>query len=134
MSDSFWSAGSNASYSQIIRLADATTDGDANLGKVLKTTGAGNVKVTSLTLGSTGSVLLDHTVSVTQSANYSSADVPTKAQVTESITRWGGNAVTVDGTLGSPTGNSIAGRRFVETVVPTSGQGSNGDLWFVREP
>jgi hypothetical protein len=134
VSDSFWSAGSNASYSQIIRLADATTDGDANLGKVLKTTGAGNVKVTSLTLGSTGSVLLDHTVSVTQSANYSSADVPTKAQVTESITRWGGNAVTVDGTLGSPTGNSIAGRRFVETVAPTSGQGSNGDLWFVREP
>jgi hypothetical protein len=134
VADSYWAAGSNASYSQIIRLADATIDGDANKGKVLKTTGAGNVKVTSLTLGSTGSNLLDSSTSVTQSANYSSADVPTKAQVTESITRWGGDAVTVDGTLGSPTGNSIAGRRFVETSTPTSGQGSNGDLWFVREP
>jgi len=134
VSDGFWSAGSNASYSQIIRLADAVTDGDANKGKVLKTSGAGNVKVTSLTLGSAGTNLVDSSTSVTQSPNYSSADVPTKAQVTESITRWGGDAFTVDGTLGSPTGNTIAGRRFVETVAPTSGQGNNGDLWFVREP
>lgn len=134
VSDGFWSAGSNASYSQIIRLVDATSDGDANKGKVLKTTGAGNVKTTSITLGSVGTNLVDSSTSVTQSPNYSSADVPTKAQVTESITRWGGNYVTVDGTLGSPTGNTIAGRRFVETVAPTSGQGSNGDLWFVREP
>ncbi len=60
--------------------------------------------------------------------------MPTKAQVTESITKWGGSYVAIDGTLGSPTGNSIAGKRYVETSPPGAGQGSNGDLWFVREP
>jgi hypothetical protein len=126
VSDGFWSAGSNASYSQIIRLADAVIDGDATKGKVLKTTGAGNVKVTSLTLGSVGSNI--------STADTSNLDVPTTGQVAESIKRWGGSYVTIDGTVGSPTGNSIAGARYVETVAPTSGQGSNGDLWFVREP
>jgi hypothetical protein len=132
----YWVAGKSESgtYSQIIRDEDAVTDGDANKGKVLKTTGAGNLKTTSLTLGSVGNNLVDSSTSVTESPNFSSADVTTKAQVTESITRWGGNAITVDGTLGSPLGNTIAGRRFVETSTPTSGQGSNGDLWFVREP
>jgi len=126
VSDGFWSAGSNASYSQIIRLADAVTDGDANKGKVLKTSGAGNVKVTSLTLGSVGSNI--------STSDTSNLDVPTTGQVAESIKRWGGSYVTIDGTVGSPTGNSIAGARYIETVAPTSGQGNNGDLWFVREP
>ena len=126
VSDGFWSAGSNASYSQIIRLADATIDGDANKGKVLKTSGAGNVKVTSLTLGAVGSNI--------STSDTSNLDVPTTGQVAESIKRWGGSYVTIDGTVGSPTGNSIAGARYIETVAPTSGQGNNGDLWFVREP
>lgn len=142
-SEGYWSAGkSNTTYSQIIRYDDLTADGDANKNtKALKTTAAGNLKVTSLTLGSTGSVLLDHTVSLGQSANFTSADVPTKSQVTESITRWGGytsdmvtdDGLIVDGTLASPTGNSIAGRRFVHTAAPLAGQGENGDLWFIRE-
>jgi len=122
VADSFWSAGSNASYSQIIRLADAVTDGDANKGKVLKTTGAGNVKVTSLTLGAVGS-----NIATTDTSNL---NVPTTGQVAESIKRWGGSYITPD--AGS-TGNTVAGNRYVETVAPTSGQGANGDLWFVRE-
>ena len=122
VSDSFWTAGSNASYSQIIRLTDAVTDGDANKGKVLKTTGAGNVKVTSLTLGAVGSNIA--------TSDTSNLNVPTTGQVAESIKRWGGDAITAD--AGS-TGNTVAGARYVETVAPTSGQGSNGDLWFVRE-
>ena len=122
VSDSFWTAGSNASYSQIIRLTDAVTDGDANKGKVLKTTGAGNVKVTSLTLGAVGSNIA--------TSDTSNANAPSIGQVAESIKRWGGDAVTAD--AGS-TGNTVAGARYIETIAPTSGQGSNGDLWFVRE-
>ena len=125
VSDSYWKAGSNASYSQVIRDADATVDGDANKGKVLKTTGAGNVKVTSMTLAALGAVAATDT---------SNLNVPTTGAVAESIKRWGGDYVTIDGTVNSPLGNSIAGKRYVETVTPTSGQGSNGDLWFVREP
>jgi len=126
VADNYWTAGEGGVYSQIIRLADATTDGHANKEKVLKTTGAGNVKVTSLTLGAVGTNI--------STSDTSNLNVPTTGQVAESITRWGGSYVTVDGTTGSPTGNSIAGARYVETVAPTNGQGNNGDLWFVREP
>jgi hypothetical protein len=126
VADNYWTAGEGGVYSQIIRLADATTDGHSNKEKVLKTTGAGNVKVTSLTLGAVGTNI--------STSDTSNLNVPTTGQVAESITRWGGNYVTVDGTAGSPTGNSIAGARYVETVAPTNGQGNNGDLWFVREP
>jgi hypothetical protein len=122
VSTNTWVAGENASYSQIIRLTDAVTDGDANKGKVLKTTGAGNVKVTSLTLGAVGSNIA--------TSDTSNLNVPTTGQVAESIKRWGGDAITAD--AGS-TGNTVAGARYVETVAPNDGQGSNGDLWFVRE-
>ena len=126
VSDGFWSAGSNASYSQIIRLTDASTNGDANKGKVLKTDAStGNVTVTDVTIGTAFAAV--STASTSQKA-------ATIYQVAESIKRWGGSFFTRDGTEGSPTGNSIAGARYVETVAPTSGQGSNGDLWFVREP
>jgi hypothetical protein len=54
-SESYWSAGTTGSYSQIIRSADATTDGDANPEKILKTTAGGAVTVTSVTLGAVGS-------------------------------------------------------------------------------
>jgi hypothetical protein len=114
-----WSAGENATYSQIIRLADATTDGHADNTKVLKTTGAGNVKVTTLTLVAVGA-----NIATTDTSNL---NVPTIGQTAESIKRWGGSFVTDDNS------NSIAGNRYVEIIAPTSGQGSNGDLWFVRE-
>jgi hypothetical protein len=119
VSENYWAAGENQSYSQVIRLADAVEDGDANKQKVLKTTAAGNVKVTSATLGAVGSNIA--------TSDTSNANVPSVGQVAESITRWGGSAITDDSS------NSIAGKRYVETVAPTSGQGSNGDLWFVRE-
>jgi hypothetical protein len=114
-----WVAGENASYSQIIRSADATTDGDANPEKILKTTAGGNVKVTSATLGAVGSNIA--------TSDTSNAGVPTIGQVAETIARWGGSYISDDSS------NSVAGRRYIETTVPTSGQGADGDLWFVRE-
>jgi hypothetical protein len=123
-SEGYWSAGkSNTTYSQIIRFDDLTADGDANKNtKSLKTTAAGNLKVTSLTLAAVGSNIA--------TSDTSNANAPSIGQVAESIKRWGGDAITAD--AGS-TGNTVAGARYVETVAPTSGQGSNGDLWFVRE-
>ena len=123
-SEGYWSAGkSNTTYSQIIRFDDLTADGDANKNtKALKTTAAGNLKVTSLTLAAVGSNIA--------TSDTSNANAPSIGQVAESIKRWGGDAITAD--AGS-TGNTVAGARYVETVAPTSGQGSNGDLWFVRE-
>jgi hypothetical protein len=123
-SEGYWSAGkSNTTYSQIIRFDDLTADGDANKNtKALKTTAAGNLKVTSLTLAAVGSNIA--------TSDTSNANAPSIGQVAESIKRWGGDAITAD--AGS-TGNTVAGARYVETVAPTAGQGSNGDLWFVRE-
>jgi hypothetical protein len=121
----YWVAGKSESgtYSQIIRDEDTVTDGDSNKGKVLKTNSStGNLKVTSLTLGAVGS-----NIATTDTSNL---NIPTTGQVAESIRRWGGDAITAD--AGS-TGNTVAGARYVETVAPTAGQGSNGDLWFVRE-
>jgi len=120
----YWKSGkSNTTYSQIIRFDDLTADGDANKNtKALKTTAAGNLKVTSLTLSSVGSNIA--------TSDTSNANAPSIGQVAESIKRWGGDAITAD--AGS-TGNTVAGARYVETVAPTAGQGSNGDLWFVRE-
>jgi hypothetical protein len=123
-SEGYWSAGkSNTTYSQIIRFDDLTADGDANKNtKALKTTAAGNLKITSLTLAAVGSNIA--------TSDTSNANAPSIGQVAESIKRWGGDAITAD--AGS-TGNTVAGARYVETVAPTAGQGSNGDLWFVRE-
>jgi hypothetical protein len=120
VSENYWAAGENATYSQIIRLADAVTDGDANKEKVLKTTAAGNVTVTSANLGAVGS-------DITSATSTSSTAVPTVGQVATSLQRWGGSTISDDGS------NSVAGNRYIETVAPTSGQGADGDIWFVRE-
>ena len=106
VSEDYWSAGHGASYSQVIRLADATEDGDANKGKVLKTTAGGNVKATSMTLGAVGSITYTDT---------SNANVPTIGAVATLSNEWGGSAKTVS------------------TSQPTGGDGSDGDFWFVRE-
>ena len=106
VSENFWSAGENQSYSQVIRLADAVEDGDANKGKVLKTTAGGNVKATSMTLGAVGSITYTDT---------SNANVPTIGAVATLSNEWGGSAKTVS------------------TSQPTGGDGSDGDFWFVRE-
>ena len=107
VSENYWAAGENASYSQIIRLADATTDGDANPEKVLKTTAAGLVTVTNINLAAVGSAIT--------TSDTSSVSVPTIGQVATFGNLWGGSAKTVS------------------TVAPTSGDGSDGDFWFVRE-
>tara|TARA_Y100000592_G_scaffold77951_1_gene122415 strand:- start:60 stop:1475 length:1416 start_codon:yes stop_codon:yes gene_type:complete len=106
VSENHWSAGQNQSYSQVIRLADAVEDGDANKGKVLKTTAGGNVKATSMTLGAVGSITFTDT---------SNTNVPTIGAVATLSNEWGGSAKTVS------------------TSAPTSGDGANGDFWFVRE-
>ena len=106
VSENYWSAGHGASYSQVIRLADATADGDASKGSVLKTTAGGNVKATSMTLGAVGSITYTDT---------SNTNVPTIGAVATLSNEWGGSAKTVS------------------TANPTSGDGANGDFWFVRE-
>ena len=106
VSENFWTAGHGASYSQVIRLADAVEDGDANKGKVLKTTAGGNVKATSMTLGAVGSITYTDT---------SNTNVPTIGAVATLSNEWGGSAKTVS------------------TAQPTGGDGSDGDFWFVRE-
>ena len=107
VSENYFVAGQGASYSQVIRLADAVADGDASKGAVLKTTGAGNVKVTTATLAAVGSA-----ISYTDTSN---TNVPTIGAVATLSTKWGGSLKTVS------------------TSAPTSGDGSDGDFWFVRE-
>jgi len=107
VSGNYWAAGENATYSQIIRLADATTDGDANREKVLKTTAAGLVTVTNINLAAVGSAIT--------TSDTASVSVPTIGQVATYGNLWGGSAKTVS------------------TSAPTSGDGSDGDFWFVRE-
>jgi len=106
VSENHWSAGENQSYSQVIRLADAVEDGDANKGKVLKTTAGGNVKATSMTLGAVTSITYTDT---------SNTNVPTIGAVATLSNEWGGSEKTVS------------------TANPTGGDGSDGDFWFVRE-
>jgi len=106
VSENHWSAGENQSYSQVITLADATEDGDANKGKVLKTTAGGNVKATSMTLGAVTAI------TYTDTAN---TGVPTIGAVATLSNEWGGSAKTVS------------------TANPTGSDGADGDFWFVRE-
>jgi hypothetical protein len=106
VSENRWSAGENQSYSPIIRLADAVEDGDASKAKVLKTNASGNVKVTTATLGAVGTIAEGDT---------SNLNVPTIGAVVTFGELWGGSAKTVS------------------TSAPTSGDGDNGDFWFVRE-
>ncbi len=122
VSENRWTAGENQTYSKLLLLSDMTDDGDTNKGTKPLTTdsSSGNLKVTTLTLNAVGS-------DITSSTSTSSADVTTTGQVAKSLKLWGGSTISDDSS------NSIAGNRYVETSAPSSGQGSNGDLWFVRE-
>jgi hypothetical protein len=108
VSANHWTAGENNSYSQIIRLTDATADGNSNKEKVLKTTGAGNVAVTSANLGS-----VNASGGAIATTDTSSTAVPTIGQIATFGNLWGGSAKTVS------------------TTTPSGG--NNGDFWFVRE-
>ena len=105
VSENFWSAGHGQAYSQVIRLADAVADGNAAKEKVLKTSAAGLVTVTNVSLAAVGSAL--------STGDTSSVSVPTIGQVATFGNLWGGSAKTVS--TSSPSG------------------GNNGDFWFVRE-
>jgi len=124
-SESYWSAGSTGSFSQVIRLADAVVDGNANKEKVLKTTAAGLLTVTNVNLAAVGS-------DITSSTSESSVAVPTTGQVAKSLKLWGGSVTSGSG-ADDDGSNSIAGNRYIGTVAPTSGDGVDGDIWFVRE-
>ena len=110
VSENYWAAGENATYSQIIRLADAVVNGDVNKEKVLKTDSSGRVVATYFARPSVETITTSSTA-VT--------DVPSTGAVVNLInseqTKWGSSAKTVS------------------TSAPTSGDGSDGDFWFVRE-
>ena len=122
VSANLWVAGEGGTYSALIRLTDLTDDGNANKGTKALTTdsSSGDLKVTSLTLAAVGS-------DITSSTSTSTTTATTVGQVATSLKLWGGSTISDDSS------NSIAGNRYVETSAPNSGQGSNGDLWFVRE-
>jgi hypothetical protein len=107
VSENFWSAGHGQSYSQVIRLADAVVDGNAAKEKVLKTTAAGLVTVTNVSLAAVGSAIA--------TSDTSSVSVPTIGQVATFGNLWGGSA------------------KFVQTGDPSASDGANGDLWFKYE-
>jgi hypothetical protein len=106
VSENHWAAGENATYSQIIRLADTTDDGAANHSTTLKSSSTGGLTLDSLTVATPGSAI---------TTTDSRSTVPTIAQVATFGDQWGGSEKTVS------------------TVAPTSGQGNDGDFWFVRE-
>ncbi len=106
VSENYFAAGQGASYSQVIRLADAVADGNASKEKVLKTSAAGLVTVTNVSLAAVGSITYTDT---------SNVSVPTIGAVATLGYKWGGSLKTVS------------------TSAPTGGDGSDGDFWFVRE-
>jgi len=103
VSENFWSAGQGQVYSQVIRLADLTDDGNANKGTKALTTDSstGNLKVTTLTLNAVGSAITSTT----------STDAPSIGQVVTLFNRF----------------------NKVETSAPSASDGADGDFWFVRE-
>jgi len=108
VSENEWVAGQNATYSALIREADAVSDGNATKNSgFLRTTAAGLLTVTNLTLGAVGSAIT--------TSDTSSTSVPTIGQVATFGNQWGGSEKTVS------------------TANPTGGDGSDGDFWFVRE-
>ena len=89
-----------------MRLADATDDGAANHSTALKSSAAGGLTLDSLTMATVGSISEGDTTNRT---------VPTVGAVVTFGDLWGGSAKTVS------------------TSNPTSGDGNDGDFWFVRE-
>ena len=102
-----WMAGEGANYSNIIRLSDATTNGATSQGSVLKTDSSGIFTVAGIEMSAVGSAI--------GTGDTGDTSVPTIGQVATFGEKWGGSEKTVS------------------TSDPTSGDGSNGDFWFVRE-
>ena len=102
-----WMAGEGGNYSQVIREADATTNGATSQGSVLKTDSSGIFTVAGVEMSAVGSAI--------GTGDTSDTSVPTIGQVATFGNKWGGSEKTVS------------------TSAPTSGDGANGDFWFVRE-
>ena len=107
VSQNYWTAGEGGTYSQVIRLSDATDDGGSNHSTVLKSSASGGLTLDSLTMSAVGSAIT--------TSDTSNTNVPTIGQVATFGDQWGGSEKTVS------------------TSQPTSGDGSDGDFWFVRE-
>ena len=102
-----WMAGEGGNYSQVIREADATTNGATSQGSLIKTDSSGIFTVAGVEMSAVGSAI--------SSTDTSDTSVPTIGQVATFGNLWGGSAKTVS------------------TSQPSSGDGDNGDFWFVRE-
>ena len=102
-----WMAGEGANYSNIIRLSDATTNGATSQGSVLKTDSSGIFTVAGIEMSAVGSAI--------STGDTGDTSVPTIGQVATFGEQWGGSEKTIS------------------TSNPTSGDGDNGDFWFVRE-
>ena len=102
-----WMAGEGGNYSQVIREADATTKCATSQGSVLKTDSSGIFTVAGIEMSAVGSAI--------GTGDTGDTSVPTIGQVATFGEKWGGSEKTVS------------------TSAPTSGDGANGDFWFVRE-
>ena len=101
-----WMAGEGGNYSQVIRAADATTNGATSQSTVLTTDSSGGLTLASLALSAVGTI---------SEGDTSNKNVPTIGAVVTFGNLWGGSAKTVS------------------TSAPSGGDGSDGDFWFVRE-
>jgi hypothetical protein len=101
-----WMAGENQNYSQVITLADAVSNGHTNADAVIKTDSSGTFTVSGVSLGAVGSI---------SEGDTTNKAVPSIGAVVTFGDLWGGSAKTVS------------------TSSPTSGDGNDGDFWFVRE-
>jgi hypothetical protein len=101
-----WMAGEGGNYSQVIRAADATTNGATSQSTVLTTDSSGGLTLASLALSAVGTI---------SEGDTTNKNVPTIGAVVTFGDKWGGAAYTVS------------------TSAPTSGDLVDGDFWFVRE-
>jgi hypothetical protein len=101
-----WMAGENQNYSQVITLADAVSNGHTNADAVIKTDSSATFTVSGVSLGAVGSI---------SEGDTTNKAVPSIGAVVTFGDLWGGSAKTVS------------------TSSPTSGDGNDGDFWFVRE-
>ena len=97
-----WMAGDGGNYSQLIRDADATTNGATSQGSVLKTDSSGIFTVAGVELSAVGSAIT--------TSDGSDTSVPSIGQIVAFGTKWGGSEKTVS--TSDPSG------------------GNDGDFWF----
>ena len=110
VSENHFVAGQGASYSQIIRLADATDDGGTNHSTALKSSSSGGLTLDSLTLSAVGSITTSNTSTTTVPSTGATVNLINSLQ-----TKWGDSA------------------KIVDTDAPDDSEGNDGDFYFQRE-